>query len=362
MNVIINAVAKRYRNTGKERAEESGLYYHGARYYIPWLGRWSAADPLENDYPGITPYNYGFNNPVTFYDPTGMNPEYPIHTVAEGENLTQIAKNYGVDVKDLIEHNNISDPNVIMPGQQINIPIVDLETVIFTEHRLNFDLNAMNNAYPETRDGALKYYGDKLNLHFILNRLGKTSTSSNDIKSLGMGLLTYASEEISDNFVIKQQVFNQNPFPFSKGSYGTRPVTYGQPFVVDKSDPLQGNYITDNRIQKVNTGIQRTGYVFNIYNISKSWIDVLENQALAQSNSSYQNAYEDVRNDAITNTAKTILPYVVRRSSPYILTYDGLNLLLSFFVFAPFSELLPHKSYTWYWRLRILQFFWNKHR
>jgi uncharacterized protein RhaS with RHS repeats len=30
---------KRYRYTGKERDEESGLYYHGARYYAPWLGR-----------------------------------------------------------------------------------------------------------------------------------------------------------------------------------------------------------------------------------------------------------------------------------------------------------------------------------
>ena len=36
---------KRYRYTGKERDEETGLYYHGARYYAPWLGRWTAADP-----------------------------------------------------------------------------------------------------------------------------------------------------------------------------------------------------------------------------------------------------------------------------------------------------------------------------
>ena len=36
---------KRYRYTGKERDEENDLYYHGARYYAPWLGRWTAADP-----------------------------------------------------------------------------------------------------------------------------------------------------------------------------------------------------------------------------------------------------------------------------------------------------------------------------
>ena len=32
---------KRYRFTGRERDEESSLYYHGARYYAPWLCRWT---------------------------------------------------------------------------------------------------------------------------------------------------------------------------------------------------------------------------------------------------------------------------------------------------------------------------------
>jgi RHS repeat-associated protein len=71
-NDTINATAKRYRYTGKERDEESGLYYHGARYYIPWLCRWSAVDPLESKYAGLSSYNYSFNNPVMFNDPSGM--------------------------------------------------------------------------------------------------------------------------------------------------------------------------------------------------------------------------------------------------------------------------------------------------
>ncbi len=36
---------KRYRYTGKEKDEETGFYYHGARYYAPWLGRWTSCDP-----------------------------------------------------------------------------------------------------------------------------------------------------------------------------------------------------------------------------------------------------------------------------------------------------------------------------
>ena len=37
---------KRYRFTGMERDEESGLNYHGARYYAPWLAHWMSCDPV----------------------------------------------------------------------------------------------------------------------------------------------------------------------------------------------------------------------------------------------------------------------------------------------------------------------------
>lgn len=48
-NAAIKSAAKRYRFTGMERDEESGLEYHGARYYAPWLARWLSCDPLLRD-------------------------------------------------------------------------------------------------------------------------------------------------------------------------------------------------------------------------------------------------------------------------------------------------------------------------
>src|SRR5262249_41435117 len=42
INRATEAALKRYRHTGKERDEESGLYYFGARFYAPWLGRWTS--------------------------------------------------------------------------------------------------------------------------------------------------------------------------------------------------------------------------------------------------------------------------------------------------------------------------------
>jgi RHS repeat-associated protein len=45
-NAALRATAKRYRYTGMERDEETGLSYHTARYYLPWLGRWGSCDPI----------------------------------------------------------------------------------------------------------------------------------------------------------------------------------------------------------------------------------------------------------------------------------------------------------------------------
>jgi RHS repeat-associated protein len=63
----------RCRFSGKERDEESGLYYFGARYYAPWLARWSACDPLGAR-AGVNVYRYTNDNPLTLVDPIGLQP------------------------------------------------------------------------------------------------------------------------------------------------------------------------------------------------------------------------------------------------------------------------------------------------
>jgi RHS repeat-associated protein len=64
------AMAPRYLFTGRERDEESGLYYHGARYYAPWLGRWTSCDPIGTQ-GGICLYAYVRNSPALRTDPEG---------------------------------------------------------------------------------------------------------------------------------------------------------------------------------------------------------------------------------------------------------------------------------------------------
>jgi RHS repeat-associated protein len=61
---------KRYRYTGKERDEETGLTYHGARYCAPWLARWISPDPAGLA-DGANVYAYVSGNPIRMTDPTG---------------------------------------------------------------------------------------------------------------------------------------------------------------------------------------------------------------------------------------------------------------------------------------------------
>ncbi|HZR39087.1 MAG TPA: RHS repeat-associated core domain-containing protein, partial [Ktedonobacteraceae bacterium] len=103
---------KRYRYTGKERDEENGLYYHGARYYACWLGRWTSCDPAlmnvqrldalssvnssevshkrlfkntdEGSLLSFCPYIFVENNPCIFVDPDGKSAQL----IIEGDTMT----------------------------------------------------------------------------------------------------------------------------------------------------------------------------------------------------------------------------------------------------------------------------------
>jgi RHS repeat-associated protein len=61
---------KRYRFSGKERDDEIGLYYFGARYYAPWLGRWVSSD-TAGFVDGLNLFCYCRNGPATNRDPLG---------------------------------------------------------------------------------------------------------------------------------------------------------------------------------------------------------------------------------------------------------------------------------------------------
>ncbi len=158
---------KRYRSTGKERDEESGLYYHGARYYAPWLGKWAATDSSGVS-DGLNLYVYTKSNSVRFVDPDGKkagNPgtllgtesrqgvSYVRYRAEEGTwvsaSLAQQGydKQYGKDVAygayvGLVlgpDGEPLSTPDKIRPGQEYLIPVgpaVEFKSESITSYRL----------------------------------------------------------------------------------------------------------------------------------------------------------------------------------------------------------------------------------
>ena len=67
---------ERYKFTGKERDEETGYDFFGARNYSSAITTWLSPDPLLDKYPSISSYAYCSWNPLKYVDPDGRNPIY----------------------------------------------------------------------------------------------------------------------------------------------------------------------------------------------------------------------------------------------------------------------------------------------
>ena len=63
-----NGDSEDYFFTGKEK-DVTGLYYFGARYYDPEIGRFISEDPGQD---GVDWFGYCKNNPLGYFDPDGL--------------------------------------------------------------------------------------------------------------------------------------------------------------------------------------------------------------------------------------------------------------------------------------------------
>ncbi len=80
----------RYTFSGKERDEETGYSYFGARYYDADLSIWLSRDPLAHLYSHQSPYVYCSNNPIKRIDPNGMADEVIITGDQDEEAFDQL--------------------------------------------------------------------------------------------------------------------------------------------------------------------------------------------------------------------------------------------------------------------------------
>ena len=79
------SVNVKHKYTGQEEDAETGLYYYGARYYDPLIGRFISADtivPAPGDPQSLNRYSYVSNNPLRYKDPSGR-AATPFHMASE---------------------------------------------------------------------------------------------------------------------------------------------------------------------------------------------------------------------------------------------------------------------------------------
>lgn len=87
-----------YRFNSKEKDQETGLHYYGARYYQSKLSMWLSVDPKAHWYPNKTPFNFSGNNPLNIVDPNGMWEQDPDgNWVAQkGDSAGSLARDAGI--------------------------------------------------------------------------------------------------------------------------------------------------------------------------------------------------------------------------------------------------------------------------
>ena len=79
--MVSNSLKIIYNFYGKEKDDETGFSFFGARYYASELSIWLSVDPLAHLATHYSPYAFCFNNPLIYVDPDG---QYPIYVLTRG--------------------------------------------------------------------------------------------------------------------------------------------------------------------------------------------------------------------------------------------------------------------------------------
>jgi RHS repeat-associated protein len=133
---------ERFKFTGKERDDETGYDFFGARYHASALPSWLSVDPLADKYPGISPYAYCNWNPIKYVDPDGKK---IVVGSWYGRALAKLGfNNYEAKVQSHLQELKGMDP-------ELNKMIADLENSSIDFH-IKHDNNNSNHYNPNTKE------------------------------------------------------------------------------------------------------------------------------------------------------------------------------------------------------------------
>lgn len=168
--------------TGKERDEETGYGYFGARYMDHELMTgWLSVDRYASKYPFISPYAYCAWNPIRLTDPTG-------DTIF---NAHEAYKDVSQEIQRLTEmKEQTSGLFNIFKRWSINNKIRNLKANNLKYQKVQGALEAFKETNPEeyNRLDQLSSYGKKVNI-FVGADLDKTYSSKGDMGTTKISFL-----------------------------------------------------------------------------------------------------------------------------------------------------------------------------
>ncbi len=144
--------SERFTSTGKERDEETGFGYFGARYMDHELmTMWLSVDPMADKYPSISPYVYCAWNPVRLVDPNGKevmeNEDEWKYNTTTGL-LSHVSDKGGNDQQTVHCVSNIGNQEILDETISFNGQIDDM-----------FDFSVISDSWDHIIDGCIQTVG-----------------------------------------------------------------------------------------------------------------------------------------------------------------------------------------------------------
>ena len=205
-----NAYNERFTFTGKERDEETGYSYFGARYMDHELmTMWLSVDPMSDKYPSISPYAYCAWNPVRLVDPDGRD-VWEIN--GEGKIVNHI-KDKNRDAFYLVDKNGNRKSSISFQYGTIT----DYKKAGLFRNSTSFSVN-------DESSGAelFKFFADNIKIEFgLINTESDGSTVMTNHQKSRVSATMYALE-LSDKgqtitSVVHNHPNNTNPSGFKEG-------------------------------------------------------------------------------------------------------------------------------------------------
>ncbi|MFH1364262.1 MAG: RHS repeat-associated core domain-containing protein, partial [Candidatus Aenigmatarchaeota archaeon] len=203
-----------YKYTGKELDDATGLYYYGARYYKPEVGRFTQADALRGnleDPLSLHRYVYTRNNPLKYVDPTGNSVmRLPQIELPRKQVITETTHTY------TDKEGNVREST----GKEVNWMAAAYNVFMFVAE------GTINNPIPEPamiRGGG----SEKGVIHFLDEAVKKIKNSNK---------ITVATKDLAEKLLEKLGIKIKRGKIKTPGTSGEQTITYGKGEALDHTE------------------------------------------------------------------------------------------------------------------------------